>query len=82
MREIVRRSKKKNHTVRHLTLFFSAAYPLLKEKKNAHLKMPPPSPHTLRLINLADALRDEAAARLGRAADDALTDPPGEPHEW
>jgi hypothetical protein len=45
--------------------------------------MPPPSPATLRLINLADSLREEAAARLGARPDDAaLTDPPGEPGQW
>jgi hypothetical protein len=48
--------------------------------------MPPPSPATLRLINLAEHLRDEAQTRLGLGRDgagaDALTDPPGEPHQW
>jgi hypothetical protein len=48
------------------------------------LTMPPPSPATLRLINLAETLRDDAVARLGLSTNGpgALTDPPGEPHQW
>jgi len=42
--------------------------------------MPVIPPTTLRLINLADLLREEACLRLGGPAE--LPDPPGEPGQW
>jgi hypothetical protein len=41
--------------------------------------MPTIPPATLRLINLADLLREEACVRLGG---EDLPDPPGEPGQW
>ncbi len=45
--------------------------------------MPTIHPATLRLINLADLLREEACVRLGGLpAGEGLPDPPGEPGQW
>lgn len=45
------------------------------------LLMPTLPPLTLRLINLAEVLREEASVRLGGGGE-ALPDPPGEPGAW